>query len=75
MTNTTETEFLVTSCPNHGVRVTSDFYSALVYVEAALVCLTMLLNTDDHALTHLDQTDCWVCCDQMVIDPHGMFDY
>lgn len=73
--------FTITECRIHGTRETADFTSALVYVTAATECVIYreaedMEGTEAHTDWHLeDGTDCWKCCNLMVIDPHGMFDY
>lgn len=67
MTNTEQTPFLLTDCPEHGTKETADLLSARLYVQAARAC--------ERPHEHNDGTDCWVCCPQMVTDPHGYFDH
>lgn len=78
-------EFTVTECTLHGERVTDvstpdGFSSARAYVEAAWECRILREaedmghshHSDDHAY---EGTDCWKCCNLMVIDPQGWFDH
>jgi hypothetical protein len=78
------TEYLVTSCPDHGVKVCSDRASFIAYVEMSLACdhgYRWSADGSINSLSHHDHfhaetgTDCWRCCGQMVIDPYGELDY
>lgn len=83
MTNHTETSFLVTSCPDHGTKETGDLASARVYVEAAandtfyarggFMGTTPETARIAHDAYHADGSDCWCCCDNMVVDPTHLF--
>jgi hypothetical protein len=58
---------VVTACLAHGTKVAGDYNSARVYVGCAL---------DEQGGGHsVPGFDPWVCCDQMVIDPRGIFDH
>jgi hypothetical protein len=68
-------EYVVTDCPDHGVKVTSDFASFRVYVDAARECDP---RTVDHTRAHgrlAPGVSCWECCPKMVIDPYGFLDH
>ena len=74
MTTNTETEFIVTDCLHHGVKVTTDETSAYVYTLAARACRVEFLSNPAHAADHAHEgTDCWCCCVSMVIDPDRHF--
>lgn len=79
MTTTTEAlDLIVTSCPSHGEKVVSDFYSLSAYVDFARDCNAVSDSgtPEQHAAWHArNDHECWTCCDQMVIDPHGMVDF
>lgn len=62
MSNPTATEVVVTSCPAHGVRVTSDLPSARAYGIVARACMS-----GDHVCHGTLGLDCWVCCDEMEV--------
>lgn len=78
-------DLIITSCPNHGVKVTSDSDSHYAYVEAALEDdhgwmwdnETQTVSRLPHARTHdaVNGSDPWRCCWHMVIDPDGIWDY
>lgn len=74
MTTETATAFIVTSCPDHGTVEAPDLESALAYIGYACTCYYWPVGFErTHALEHAeDGTDCWVCCDNMVIDPNGL---
>lgn len=67
----TDTEYVVTECPNHGVKVCGDIASMQVYVQAANACITAPPHLDEH---RYNGEDCWICCPAMIVDPHGVFD-
>lgn len=75
------TDYFVTECSIHGSRVTSDFASFRVYVEAATDCRIEreaedMEGTEAHTDWHLNEGhECWKCCNLMVIDPYGMLDH
>lgn len=60
-------ECIITSCPVHGVKATEDFESFVYYVGLVRIW-------DDSTLALPTDTEPWRCCDQMVIDPHGVLD-
>lgn len=75
-------DIIITRCDTHGIKATVDYMTARTCVQYA--------REDAHEITvftragapelhnseyHDDGTDCWVCCDQMVIDPFGIFDH
>lgn len=68
MTNTV-TEFLVTSCPDHGTVEAPDLRTRLAVLPAVRVCSAMAgMAPMPHARQHwLDGTDCWQCCPSMTI--------
>ena len=59
-------DLIVTTCPDHGVKVAGDFRSFCVYVSIALQHAAAGPHDDGPGL------ECWVCCDDMVIDPAGL---
>lgn len=64
-------EYVITDCPDHGVKVCSDRASFVHYV--AVVRNGCRPGSVDHMIAHVaDGTDCWTCCTDMVIDPHGI---
>jgi len=66
------TDFIVTDCPTHGVKVVSDLESFKVYASMALECATGRAYAD-HTVWHaVEGHDCWVCCDDMTIDPDSL---
>lgn len=70
MTTATSPQFLVTSCPSHGVTVAPDAQSALAYQEVAFECEQRRLFSSGHMTDHaLHNDNCWVCCDEMSIAP------
>lgn len=72
-------DIIVTRCDTHGIKATVDYTTARICVEAATYCmmesLTEMVTNTSHADEHDDGIDCWVCCNQMVIDPYGIFDH
>lgn len=64
----TDDDLVVTSCVDHGVKVTNDMPSFLRYVDLALEHRRAGDHDDDPGL------ECWVCCPAMVIDPAGITD-
>jgi uncharacterized Fe-S center protein len=61
------TEYMVTTCPEHGTTATGDKASATAYAAVALACATEG-HTPDHIIWHVAEgTTCWSCCDQMSI--------
>ena len=67
------TDFVITECPDHGVKVCSDRASFVHYV--AVVREGCRAGSVDHLIAHIaDGTDCWTCCGRMVIDPYGILD-
>lgn len=78
MTTTQNGEYVVTSCPNHGVTVVADFDSFRAYVDVARDCAHAVAVEDDyeHRYYHIVmQHDCWTCCTEQVVDPHGLLDH
>ena len=73
MTTNTETAFLVTTCPNHGVKVTGDLASQAVYTDVARACRhENHFDPVGHIIDHLgDPSDCWECCPDMRIADTG----
>ena len=59
-------DLVVTTCPDHGVKVTTDAESHRRYVANAHACREAGPHDDGPGLS------CWVCCDDMVIDPAGL---
>lgn len=89
MTETTAPEFIVTECPDHGVKVTADYASFVQYVSLALGCdaerrgdlvvFGIAANPGTVTRAHADWheaegTSCWSCCNRMTVDPHGLLD-
>lgn len=67
-------EYVITDCAEHGVKVTGDGKSHATYVALAHACHDDG-STDSHGhyMAHVAHgTDCWVCCDNMTIDPANM---
>lgn len=62
MSNHTNTEFVVTSCPACGVTVAPDERSFRAYVEIAR-------EMGDY---EYDGVSPWLCCPEAVIDPNGL---
>jgi hypothetical protein len=63
----TATDLLVTDCPDHGVKVTTDLTSQAVYSGLAYSCShEMEFDPKGHALDHaVAGDDCWACCPKM----------
>ena len=78
----TTPEYLITECPIHGSKSTTDLASARVYIEAAgtdalyrrggFLNMTPETARRAHEAIHADGSDCWDCCDSMVIDPQNI---
>lgn len=69
----TKSEYVITDCPDHGVKVVEDWHSFRVYVELARACEDDRFNQYDveHTVWHAASGhECWVCCDMMRINPH-----
>ena len=84
MTQTPSTEYLVTACPEHGVKCVSNRASFIAYVEAARACDGGYYWNADGSMTSMhfhdawhrqSGHDCWRCCSEMVIDPYGILDH
>lgn len=85
MTTTTNTEYLITSCPNHGEKVVGNLASLAAYVAVAreddrgwlwdngTQTVTRLAHAADFDAAN--GTDPWRCCWHMVIDPEGILDF
>lgn len=76
MTDTTVSEFVITECPDHGVKVCSDRASAIRYVSLARACWDDgSTDAHGHYMAHIAWGhDCWVCCDKCTIDPSDILD-
>lgn len=63
-------QYLITSCESHGVKVANDRDSAIYWATEMGWCGELPDNA--HEIMH-DQTgtDCFWCCDDMVIDYSG----
>lgn len=60
-------EFLVTTCPDHGVKVAGDLASAQHYRSLARGCHTLresVFHQTDH---RIHGEDCWSCCEKMEV--------
>lgn len=85
MTTIQNDELLVTSCPDHGVKVVGNFETLAAYVEIAreddfgwVWDNSTQTVTRTAAAARFDAqngTDPWRCCWHMVIDPDGVCDY
>lgn len=75
-------EIVVTECEDHGVKTSNDYLTARTAVrfaredahEIGVFTRAGAPELHDEAY-HDDGTNCWVCCDKMVIDPQGIFDH
>lgn len=75
-------DIIITSCDTHGAKVTIDYNTAKTCVQVAredaheIAVFTRAGAPELHSEAyHDDNTDCWVCCPDMVIDPYGIFDH
>lgn len=81
-TTTAPVSIFITECPDHGIKATSDEATARACVSFARQDAFEIALFERHGVAdqhdaeyHDDGTDCWVCCEKMVIDPHGVFDH
>lgn len=60
--------FIVTECPDHGIKECADRPSFANYVTVARQCHNV---ADDlhREIAHPAGISCWSCCDKMVVDP------
>lgn len=86
MNNTTTATMLptiiITECADHGVKSAANLDTARLCVRIAredaheVAVFNRAGAPSMHAREyHDDGTDCWVCCEKMVIDPQGVFDH
>lgn len=72
----THTSTTLTTCPTHGERTTES-------EDLVLALLRAIINDAAHKGSHTEEVhgydyhaygECWVCCDEMTVDPDGLLD-
>lgn len=71
-TNESTHTYVLTECRFHGTTEAYDLDTMRALLPMVNLCAVSAPHVDEHIA--YGET-CWVCCQHMVIDPHGVLDY